>query len=104
MKYPTDIVVDNLTAWRRIHRGHDLDVDMLRRDLAEAQGDEPTATGVKVDEVWLRYVPRVKWCAAVDGWGCDEQGEWHSHWFATMPGTGDAFSIAGWEFAAGGAR
>jgi len=28
----------------------------------------------------LAYHRRIKRCSNLDGWGCDMEGEWHSHW------------------------
>lgn len=37
-----------------------------------------------VQEVWMHYTPRVKWCERIDGWGCEDNGEWHGHWSETQ--------------------
>lgn len=34
-----------------------------------------------VEEVCFGYAPRVKWCSKYSGFGCDEEGEWHAHWY-----------------------
>lgn len=34
-----------------------------------------------VEEVCFGYAPRVKWCSKYTGFGCDEEGDWHPHWY-----------------------
>jgi hypothetical protein len=88
--YPTDIYSDHGHA--RIHEGHDIDPDVLRADLdLEVGARQPCDLGV--EEVWLRYHPRVKWCDRFDDLGCDMQGDWHQHWSPVRPDTaGCAFT------------
>lgn len=88
--YPTDIVTSE--GWARIHQGHELDRDLLLADLASAQvplqGDV-----LRVHEAHFAYKPRVKWCSNFDGYGCDQEGEWHGHWFEVKPGPDTAFTV-----------
>lgn len=95
MRYPTDIVNDD-HGWHRIHKGHNLDRDMLRADLEEAVDLQRIGTELVVKEVYLRYVPRVKWCERLDGWVCDDQGQWHSHWTEVKPTPERAMTIVYW--------
>lgn len=95
MKYPSDIVTDN--GWERIHCGHGLSAAVLERDLRTFGGQTPRAgQQLMVEQVWMRLVPRVKWCAQLNGFGCDQEGEWHQHWEGTRPGTGQPFTLARW--------
>jgi hypothetical protein len=95
MEYPTDIVNDY--GWGRIHRGHNLTLDMLQRDMVEHHGYPAEGQSMRIEEVHMRYVPRVKWCERLDGWPCDDEGEWHSHWTAVRPGQDTAFTLVHWE-------
>lgn len=95
MNYPADIVNDDY-GWHRIHRGHGLDRETLLADLIEHTG-EPHGRGFGVQEVWMSFHPRVKNCRDFDGFGCDNEGDWHSHWFAAEKGRGEALTIAYWE-------
>jgi len=96
MKYPADIVNDD--GWGRIHEGHGLDRGDLERDLAHNGGQCPGAS-LKVEEVYFRWIPRIKWCGNL-GWPCDNEGEWHGHWEAVKPNPDRAFTVVNW--AAGG--
>lgn len=89
MRYPTDIITD--AGWGRIHRGHGLDARVL---LADMQFNSDTrAEDVKVEECWLEFQSRVRWCSN-HGDTCDQDGEWHAHWHAMRPGHGEPFTIA----------
>lgn len=91
MIYPTDIYDEQ--GHGRIHEGHGLSQDEIRADLdCAASPRQPYA--LAIDEVWLRYHNRIKWCERIDGVGCDMNGEWHGHWSPVQPGTnGCAFTI-----------
>lgn len=93
MKYPADIVTDR---WGRIHRGHGLDVEMLREDLEHNVGPQPVGHDLHIDQWHLGYAPRVKWCENY-GWPCDEEGEWHAHWYAAKPTDDNAFTMVSWQ-------
>lgn len=95
MQYPTDIVTDD--GWSRIHQGHGLNVDELALDLADSQGDPLPGQQLHAEETHLRLVPRVKWCERLDGWPCDNEGEWHSHWCAVRPNDHSAYTIVSWR-------
>ncbi len=99
MEYPTDIVTES--GWERIYPGHDIAVEVLERDLLGQGQEKPRADGrIVVDEVWMRFIPRVKWCSRVVGFGCDQEGDWHQHWEGTCQEAGDPFTIARWDSSA----
>lgn len=91
MKYPADIVTDD--GWGRIHNGHGLNRDELRRDLEHHVGHRGIGEGLQAQEVYFRYVPRIKWC---DSGFCEQEGEWHSHWVEVRPNPNRAYTIAHW--------
>jgi hypothetical protein len=88
MRYPASIVTDG--EWGLVFEGHDLDEADLLREMAS----EGYCAPLTVQEVHFMYRPRVKNCSQYDGWGCDNEGEWHAHWFEVKPGTGTAFTVA----------
>jgi hypothetical protein len=94
VKYPTDMVSDD--GWTRLHQGHGLSRYTLWLDLKAAHYQPPDSY-MHTEEVYLRYVPRVKWCERLDGWACDNQGEWHAHWVAVQRNDDCAFTIARWK-------
>lgn len=94
-KYPTDIVMED--GYYRIHEGHGLDRQELIADYEEYDGIAPVDAVWTIEEVYLHYTPRIKWCEKVDGWGCDANGEWHGHWFEVMPAHDSAFTLVGWS-------
>lgn len=91
--YPTDIVTDD--GWARIHQGHGIARDVLSDDLGRHQPDDREPE-LHVTEAHFHYMPRVKRCSDYDGYGCDQEGEWHAHWFEVKPGPGTAFTLARW--------
>lgn len=94
MKYPTDMVTDD--GWLRIHEGHNLSREALEYDLRERGHARPDGTELHVDEWHLGYAPRVKWCAQY-GWPCDQEGEWHGHWYHVQPNDRSAFTAVSWQ-------
>ncbi len=94
MKYPADIISHETGAYGRIHLGHNLDREYLLKDLIDANIDSAPAGGLFVSEVFFRYVPRVMWCEYLGG--CDQEGEWHSHWCPATPNAKHAMTIASW--------
>lgn len=94
MEYPADMVSDD--GWTRIHRGHDLDREMLSADLRHHQGEPPPGHEMHVDEWHLGYAPRVKWCEQY-GWPCDNEGEWHAHWYHVKPADDSAFTVVSYQ-------
>lgn len=91
-RYPTDIVNDN--GWGRIHKGHNLDRLALLVDLENSLWQPPN-TRMIVQEVYFRWIPRVKWCGRYD-FPCDNEGEWHSHWVEVRPNLEAAFTVVNW--------
>lgn len=83
MKYPATIVDDDL-GWGRIHLGHGLDREFLRRELFEANVEDPPHddSDIVVEEVFYKYLPRIKRCSDYLIGGCDLEGEWHDHWYS----------------------
>lgn len=95
MKYPADFVSTDL-GWCRIHRGHELVRGELLADLAEHGSSSPHCGELLiVKQVHLYYQPRIKWCGR-HGDPCDNEGEWHGHWFAARPSTDTAFTLVYW--------
>jgi hypothetical protein len=101
MKYPTLISMRDDGGWAAILEGHNLPQTVLDRTEVEMIGepDDGWFTEVEmigepddgwfteVEEVYLEWVPRVKWCSRYplsDGFGCDNEGQWHGHWFAVQ--------------------
>jgi hypothetical protein len=83
-------------GWTRLHRGHKLDRDDLRDDLVHNQGEPLPGHDLHVDEWNLGYAPRVKWCEQY-GWPCNQEGDWHAHWYQAKPSESNAFSVASWQ-------
>lgn len=79
MKYPAMILTDD--GWGVILEGHSLQGETLRTLCREWFGSEV----FRSQEVHFEYVPRIKHCSQRDGWGCDNEGEWHGHWFEVRP-------------------
>ncbi|MEB3023450.1 MULTISPECIES: hypothetical protein [Mycolicibacter] len=94
-QYPADIIIHD-DDWGRIHLGHNLDRDMLRQELLEANVDTPHV-GITVEEGHFRYLPRVKWCANYIMGGCDQEGDCHSHWYPVKPQPGSAMTVVTWD-------
>lgn len=93
VSYPTDIVTD--TGWSRIHKGHDLDRDILEADLVYAHGAPHPTQELEVSEEFFAYRPRIKNC---DELGCDADGEeFHAHWSPVRPNPGAAYTLARWS-------
>ena len=81
-EYPALMVEDN--GYAAILRGHGLSQDVI--DAAEESmiGKPAEDYFTEVEEVWFDWVPRVKWCSRhplSGGWSCDQEGDWHGHWF-----------------------
>lgn len=91
--YPQDIV--NESGWGRIHQGHGLDRSKLQADLEHNVGAQIGGELLTITETRLAYRPRIKWCGRIDGFGCDNEGEWHRHWFEVRQ-NGELFTIAQW--------
>ncbi|WP_052062024.1 hypothetical protein [Rhodococcoides fascians] len=98
-EYPQDIYTSS-GRWGRIHQGHGLDSAALQADLEHNLGLQSPKETLSLEEVRLAYQPRIKWCSRVDGFGCDNEGEWHRHWFEVRQ-NGELFTIAQWATASG---
>lgn len=79
VKYPAMIL--NEDGWGVILEGHALEAAVLRDACVEWFGSDSP----RVQEVHFEYVPRIKNCSQRDGWGCDNEGDWHGHWFEVRP-------------------
>jgi hypothetical protein len=63
-----------------ILRGHNLDAKTTRFVAEKEQLDHPQSV-----EVYWHEHRRVMWCERIDGFGCDQNGEWHRHWSEVKP-------------------
>lgn len=93
--YPADYLDFSTESWGRIHRGHNLNLADLEADLRGSRVGDPGGRMV-VEEVHLRYRPRLKWCGQMFGFPCDDEGDWHAHWEAVQPGADTAFTTVWW--------
>lgn len=93
--YPTNYLDFNSGNWGRIQRGHNLNRTVLEADLRD-NGYDRLRGRMVVEEVHLRYHPRLKWCGDMFGFGCDDEGDWHAHWEAVRPGEDTAFTTVWW--------
>lgn len=96
MNYPTDIVNDD-AGWGRIHRGHNLTLDVLERDMRDHQPAPHEGAFMDISEVHFDYVPRVKWCGNLGIFPCDNEGEWHDHWIPVNPSDTSKFTTVYWQ-------
>lgn len=81
-EYPALMVEDN--GYAAILRGHGLPANALEAAEASMIGKPDDGWFTQVEEVCFDWVPRVKWCSRHPlsaGWSCDQEGEWHGHWF-----------------------
>lgn len=99
--YPCDIIWDDgigrLSSNARIHRGWDIPTDFLKADLEDAGFcDEESVGSMVVEQIELRYIPRIKHCAErLGGFGCEEDGyDFHSHW--VFEGS-DQYTVVRWS-------
>jgi len=77
--YPASIQTEEGAAL--LMQGHNLDPFEVEAAHEWAHGKCP-GYEVEVTEHHMIYRPRIKNCSQWDGWGCDNEGEWHGHWFA----------------------
>lgn len=95
MKYPNNITMAD-TGWARIHKGHGLNHDALREDLAKELGQGLPDQEMRIRELYFAYTPRVKWCEPY-GHACALNGEWHGHWSEVRPNDDSAVTIVEWH-------
>lgn len=81
-KYPEHIYLDYppFNGWSVIMRGHGLTPAQVDEQV-KAFDPGLVATGV-TEEEYFGYMPRVKNCGDRLGTNCDNDGEWHGHWYA----------------------
>lgn len=91
--YPRDIVTG--LGVGRIHKGHGLDPKMLEADLESECDMQRIGERLLISEERLAYRPRIKWCERLDGFGCEENGEWHGHWEPVRE-NGELFTVVQW--------
>lgn len=74
--------------------GDDVSPESIVAALRDWHGDDPFRVVSEVQH--LNYMPRVKWCSRHDGFGCDNEGDWHGHWFGVKhnPGSGCCHTVA----------
>lgn len=86
MTYPTLMCTDN--GYAALMQGHNLDPAEIAAVEESHLGKPDDGWFTKVEEVFYDWVPRLKWCSRhpqSGGWGCDQEGEWHGHWFEVLP-------------------
>ena len=67
-----------IAAWGVIIPGAGVDAEQVEAAMVDLNGDDHDRVISEVRH--LRFHKRIKRCERLDGWGCDMQGEWHSHW------------------------
>lgn len=80
-----------------IMRGHGLTEEEVLVNMIGIVSHTPGERLV-TEEVFLVFKPRIKNCRDYDGWGCDQNGEWHGHWFPVKENDDPAthFTLAHW--------
>ncbi len=97
MKYPANYVDDD--GWAVIFEGHEIDRDWMAEQIALRLGQPEEGQVLVTEQEYLDFVPRIKHCSKLTGWGCDQEGEWHGHWVGVQPNpkaTDIEFTIARW--------
>lgn len=85
---PTKVMVDRNGVWWAVLPGQRHSLEMMHSAALElGTGDELV---VKVEH--LAYTPRIKWCGRQD-WPCDQEGDWHGHWFDVSPSPTSAHTL-----------
>ncbi|MFS0885218.1 hypothetical protein [Aeromicrobium sp. 179-A 4D2 NHS] len=69
-----------ICGWGIVIEGVDHPVEQIEAAVRHEHGDGWERLATQVEH--LQYVPRIKRCERLDGWGCDFEGEWHAHWTA----------------------
>jgi hypothetical protein len=82
-KYPA--LIYTADGPEAIARGHGLSIAQIEAAEREVLGELDPGRERVVQEVNFRFVSRIKWCANLDGFGCDQEGEWHGHWTEVRP-------------------
>ncbi|KAB2809245.1 hypothetical protein F9L07_19585 [Pimelobacter simplex] len=87
------VTLEDFSGHALILRGHALSAETIAKVAAEEHITRP-----KTVEVFWNEHPRVKWCERIDGFGCDENGDWHRHWSAVKPNANESthFTVM-WE-------
>ena len=82
VSYPTGI--HTYDGWGVIAEGHKLsEAEQLAAIREYDEGLTPTeGQTINAEEVYFGYSPRVKWCGDKFGASCDQDGDWHPHWYA----------------------
>lgn len=88
MKTPRNswFIVNEFDGWGLLLKGHGLDPEPLITAADRALGED--SEDWDVQERFYHWVPRVKNCVDHpygDGTGCEQEGEWHGHWFEVQP-------------------
>ncbi len=73
-------------GWALIFAGHGHDTNAL----IDAASDEFGTRSFVTEEAWLQRHKRVMWCERIDGFGCDNNGEWHAHWSGVRPNVNES--------------
>jgi len=60
--------------------------EVIEREVNHSHGEGWDRLVIEVQH--LHYTPRVKWCSRHDGFGCDNEGDWHGHWFGVKHNPG----------------
>lgn len=68
-----------VSGWGLIWHAPEVPRDVIERVVIREHGDDWDHLIIEVQH--LNRVPRVKNCSNYDGFGCDQEGEWHGHWF-----------------------
>lgn len=79
--YPT--LIHTYDGWGVIARGHNLTPEQHLEVIRDYDAAMLPAKGhtIQAAEVHFGYSPRVKWCGDRYGSSCDQEGDWHGHWY-----------------------
>lgn len=81
-QYPAGIYMEPF-GWGVILQGHDLPQTEIAAALEDEVGPPPAGQAVQSTELHFHY-SWLKHCGNVD-FPCDNDGEWHGHWFSVQP-------------------
>ena len=81
-EYPE--MIHTYDGWGVIARGHGLTTEQQADAIRECDPAMlPQANQMIVaQEEHFGFAPRVKWCGERYGSSCDQEGDWHGHWYA----------------------